>query len=216
MLRARPRPGPGLLELRSGPEAPPNGLPAVLAPLTPGGNSPGSPSLHPSQALPPTELLLARFFLSLHFLKGLPGEHTGPSNPSGTETELGGCGATGEELTPQGSRTPQPTSGSAGPGPGTGTGTPRSDIDIARSRVACLLQGRPPLQRAQKGALRSPHRGPHSAGSPPGPLPSCPSGDLSPVLCVCSPPRLWQTPGNSTSGIFSRPRARKSQFNFGY
>lgn len=91
LLRPRPRPGPGLSELHSRPEAPPKGLPALLgsfntqhpsvtarAPLTL-----AVPSLHPSQALPPTELLLAWPFLSLHFLKGLPGEHTGPSNPSG-------------------------------------------------------------------------------------------------------------------------------------
>ena len=51
-LRARPRPGPGLSELHSGPEAPPKGLPALLAPLTPSTcrSQPRLPS--PSRFLP--------------------------------------------------------------------------------------------------------------------------------------------------------------------
>ena len=188
-------------------------LPPSLAPSTPS-TLPSRPGLPLLSFLPSLTGLVSHrtspcLFLSQPPLPEGPSWRThGPFQGRVTDTELGGRRATGEELTPPGSLTPGPTSGSAGPG------TPGSDP--APSRAACSLQGSLPLQRPQQGALRSPHRGPHSTGSPPGPLPSCPSGDLSLVLCVCRHPRPQQTPGNSTSGIFSPPRARKSHFNFSY
>lgn len=62
---------------------------------------------------------------------------------------------------------------------------PRTDFRLSRNRdasdpaprrAACLLQGRLPLQRPQEGAQRSPHRGPHSAGTPRGLSPPAPQG----------------------------------------
>ena len=96
-------------------------LPPSLAPSTPS-TLPSRPGLPLLSFLPSLTGLVSHrtspcLFLSQPPLPEGPSWRThGPFQGRVTDTELGGRRATGEELTPPGSLTPGPTSGSAGPG----------------------------------------------------------------------------------------------------
>ena len=101
-------------------------LPPSLVPSAPStlSSQPGLPlaSFLPSLTGLASHRTSLCLFLSQPPLPERPSWRThGPFQGRVTDTELGGRGATGEELTPQGSLTPGPTSGSARPG------TPGSD-----------------------------------------------------------------------------------------